>query len=41
MDIPFRLVDVFTPTPLSGNQLCVVPDPVEIDDGAMQAVAAA
>ena len=40
MDIPFRLVDVFTPTPLSGNQLCVVPDPVEIDDGAMQAVAA-
>lgn len=39
MEIPFRLVDVFTPTPLSGNQLCVVPDPVELDEAAMQALA--
>ena len=39
MDVPFRLVDVFTPTPLSGNQLCVVPDPVELDDATMQALA--
>jgi trans-2,3-dihydro-3-hydroxyanthranilate isomerase len=39
VEIPFRLVDVFTPTPLSGNQLCVVPDPVEIDDATMQALA--
>ena len=39
MEIPFRLVDVFTPTPLSGNQLCVVPDPVEIDDATMQTLA--
>jgi trans-2,3-dihydro-3-hydroxyanthranilate isomerase len=40
MEVPFRLVDVFTPTPLSGNQLCVVPDKVEIDDAGMQALAA-
>lgn len=40
MDVPFRLVDVFTPTPLSGNQLCVVPDPVELDAATMQALAA-
>ncbi len=39
MEVPFRLVDVFTPTPLSGNQLCVVPDPVELGDTAMQAIA--
>ena len=39
MEIPFRLVDVFTPTPLSGNQLCVVPDPIELDDATMQALA--
>ena len=39
MEVPFRLVDVFTPTPLSGNQLCVVPDPVELDEAAMQALA--
>ena len=39
MDVPFRLVDVFTPTPLSGNQLCVVPDPLELDDATMQALA--
>jgi trans-2,3-dihydro-3-hydroxyanthranilate isomerase len=39
VEVPFRLVDVFTPTPLSGNQLCVVPDPVELDEAAMQALA--
>jgi trans-2,3-dihydro-3-hydroxyanthranilate isomerase len=39
VDVPFRLVDVFTPRPLSGNQLCVVPDPVELDDATMQALA--
>jgi len=39
VDVPFRLVDVFTPTPLSGNQLCVVPDQVDLDDATMQALA--
>ena len=39
MEIPFRLVDVFTPRRLAGNQLCVVPEPVEIDAAMMQAVA--
>ena len=39
MDVPFRLVDVFTPTPLSGNQLCVVPDPIELDIETMQVLA--
>jgi trans-2,3-dihydro-3-hydroxyanthranilate isomerase len=37
--IPFRLVDVFTDRPLAGNQLCVVPDPVDIDKASMQAIA--
>jgi len=37
--VPFRLVDVFTPRPLAGNQLCVVPVPIEIDDATMQAIA--
>ena len=37
--VPFRLVDVFTPRPLAGNQLCVVPEPIEIDDATMQAIA--
>jgi trans-2,3-dihydro-3-hydroxyanthranilate isomerase len=37
--IPFRLVDVFTPRPFAGNQLCVVPDPVELDAEGMQAIA--
>lgn len=27
MDVPFRLLDVFTDAPFAGNQLCVVPDP--------------
>lgn len=35
MEIPFRLVDVFTDRPFSGNQLCVVPDPVDLDHDAM------
>jgi trans-2,3-dihydro-3-hydroxyanthranilate isomerase len=26
MDVPFRLVDVFTERPFAGNQLCVVPE---------------
>lgn len=37
--VPFRIVDVFTPRPLAGNQLCVVPDPAELDAEAMQAIA--
>jgi trans-2,3-dihydro-3-hydroxyanthranilate isomerase len=36
---PFRLVDVFTDRPLSGNQLCVVPDPIEASTEFMQAIA--
>ena len=36
---PFRIVDVFTPRPLAGNQLCVVPEPVELDAAGMQAIA--
>ncbi|MEW6058740.1 MAG: PhzF family phenazine biosynthesis protein [Actinomycetota bacterium] len=39
MEVPFRIVDVFTERPLAGNQLCVVPEPVEIDDATMQALA--
>lgn len=39
MPIPFRIVDVFTPRPLAGNQLCVVPEPVELDAEGMQAIA--
>ena len=38
-EVPFRLVDVFTERPLAGNQLCVVPDPVELDEDRMLAVA--
>jgi trans-2,3-dihydro-3-hydroxyanthranilate isomerase len=37
--IPFRLVDVFTDRPLAGNQLCVVPEPVDIPAELMQAIA--
>lgn len=37
--VPFRLVDVFAPRPLEGNQLCVVPEPVELDAPMMQALA--
>jgi trans-2,3-dihydro-3-hydroxyanthranilate isomerase len=39
VNVPFRLVDVFTPKPLSGNQLCVVPEPIDIDEETMQALA--
>ena len=39
MDVPFRIVDVFTERPLAGNQLCVVPEPVKLDDATMQALA--
>src|SRR5438105_6349190 len=37
--IPFRLVDVFTDRPLAGNQLCVIPEPVEATAELMQAIA--
>jgi len=36
--VPFRLVDVFAERPLEGNQLCVVPDPVALDEAAMMAL---
>lgn len=39
MRYPFRLVDVFTERPLSGNQLAVVLDAAGLDDRHMQAVA--
>lgn len=39
MEVPFRLVDVFTPRPLAGNQLCVIPEPLPIETGTMQAIA--
>ena len=40
MEISFRLVDVFTPVPFAGNQLCVVPDPpADLDARTMQALA--
>lgn len=39
MRIPFTLADVFCERPLAGNQLCVVPEPGEIDDAMMQALA--
>lgn len=39
MSLPFRLVDVFTPLPFAGNQLCVVPVPAGLDVSTMQMVA--
>lgn len=39
VEVPFRLVDVFTPRPLGGNQLCVVPEPLDLDTATMQALA--
>jgi trans-2,3-dihydro-3-hydroxyanthranilate isomerase len=39
VEIPFRIVDVFTERPLAGNQLCVVPEPRGLDDATMQALA--
>jgi trans-2,3-dihydro-3-hydroxyanthranilate isomerase len=37
--VGFRLVDVFSPRPLAGNQLCVVPAPGDLDGPMMQAIA--
>lgn len=39
MDIPFRIVDVFCERPFEGNQLCVVPEPGDLDAEAMQTLA--
>ena len=40
MEVSFRLVDVFTPVPFAGNQLCVVPDPpAGLDATTMQMLA--
>jgi trans-2,3-dihydro-3-hydroxyanthranilate isomerase len=39
VNVPFRLVDVFAPRPLAGNQLCVVPESVDLEDSTMQALA--
>ena len=39
MRVPFRLVDVFTPRPFAGNQLCVVSEPVGLDAETMQVLA--
>jgi len=39
MRIPFRLVDVFTERPLAGNQLCVIPEPLDITAELMLAIA--
>ena len=39
VNVPFRLVDGFAPRPLAGNQLCVVPEPLNVDDATMQALA--
>ena len=38
-EVPFRLVDVFCERPLSGNQLCVAPEPGSLDDATMQSLA--
>jgi trans-2,3-dihydro-3-hydroxyanthranilate isomerase len=37
--VSFRIVDVFTPRPLAGNQLCVVPQPDGLEGATMQALA--
>lgn len=39
MEVSFRIVDVFCERPLEGNQLCVVPEPSELDAAMMQAIA--
>ena len=40
MDLPFRLVDAFTETPIEGNRLCVVPDaPEDLSTERMQMLA--
>jgi trans-2,3-dihydro-3-hydroxyanthranilate isomerase len=38
--LPFRLLDVFTDGPFTGNQLCVCPDAGALDPATMQALAA-
>jgi trans-2,3-dihydro-3-hydroxyanthranilate isomerase len=37
--VGFRVVDVFSPTPFAGNQLCVVPEGGDLDGGTMQRLA--
>jgi trans-2,3-dihydro-3-hydroxyanthranilate isomerase len=37
--IAFRIVDVFTPRPFAGNQLCVVPEPGDLGTDAMLTLA--
>src|SRR5262245_13143436 len=40
MRVSFILVDVFTPEPFAGNQLCVIPEPPpELDAATMQILA--
>jgi trans-2,3-dihydro-3-hydroxyanthranilate isomerase len=39
VQVHFRLVDVFTPRPFAGNQLCVVPDPPDLDHDRMLSIA--
>jgi len=34
-ELAFRLLDVFAPSRYAGNQLCVVPEPGDLDDDAM------
>lgn len=38
VDVAFRLLDVFGRGPLTGNQLCVVPDAAALDAPMMQAI---
>lgn len=39
MEVGFRLLDVFAEAPFAGNQLCVVPEPGDLDGETMQALA--
>jgi trans-2,3-dihydro-3-hydroxyanthranilate isomerase len=39
VDVGFRIVDVFTERPFAGNQLCVVPEPGDLDGATMQTLA--
>lgn len=39
MEVPFRLVDVFTDRPFAGNQLCVVPEAPPLTEEQMLALA--
>jgi len=38
-EIPFRIADVFCERPFEGNQLCVVPEPGDLDGDTMQVLA--